>query len=149
MGCDEVRTQEFYDQAQNDNKDPKKRNLCIKMYSGVLQSDTDFSDTLIKNQNELEDKLRSLIPTKIMKDDVPTFNTRDDILTKSANINFDNYYVIAINGVNQVLRVDEENGNYLIYHDNQPGNKNKYIALVVSQIGVDPQFFYASPKVAS
>ena len=149
MGCDEIRTEEYYEQSENINNQTKKRNLCIKMYSGVLQPDNNFSDVLIKNQEELEEKLRSLIPTKIIKDDsnVPTFNTRDDILTKSAKINFDNNYLIAINGVNQVLRVEEDNGNYLIYHNNQSAPKDKYLALVVSQIGVDPQFFYASPKI--
>ena len=149
MGCDEIKTEEYYDQMENSNNNfQKKPNLCLKMYSGVLQSDINFTDTLIRNQNELEDKLRSFIPTKIIKDDseVPTFNTKDDILTNSAKINFAQHYLIAINGVNRVLRVEEENGNYLIYHDNQPGSKDKYLALVVTQIGVDPQFFYATPK---
>ena len=44
------------------------------------------------------------------------------------------------------MRVEEENGNYLIVHDNQPGYKNKYIALVVIKIGDSPNFFYESPK---
>ena len=149
MGCDEIKTEEYYDQMENSNNNfQKKPNLCLKMYSGVLQSDINFTDTLIRNQNELEDKLRSFIPTKIIKDDseVPTFNTKDDILTNSAKINFAQHYLIAINGVNRVLRVEEENGNYLIYHDNQAGSKDKYLALVVTQIGVDPHFFYATPK---
>ena len=87
MGCDEIKTEEYYDQMENSNNNfQKKPNLCLKMYSGVLQSDINFTDTLIRNQNELEDKLRSFIPTKIIKDDseVPTFNTKDDILTNSA-----------------------------------------------------------------
>ena len=118
------------------------------MLTGFLQKDINFTDSLITNQEELEDNLRSFIPTKIIKDDsnIPTFNTKDDILTKSANINFNKNYVIAINGVNRVLRVEEDNGNYLIIHDNQPGYKNKYIALVVIKIGDSPTFFYESPK---
>ena len=118
------------------------------MLTGFLQKDINFTDSLITNQEELEDNLRSFIPTKIIKDDsnIPTFNTKDDILTKSANINFNENFVIAINGVNRVLRVEEENGNYLIVHDNQPGYKNKYIALVVIKIGDSPNFFYESPK---
>ena len=45
------------------------------------------------------------------------------------------------------MRVDEENGNYLIVHDHQSGKKNKYIALIVTQIGENPSLFYDSPKV--
>ena len=146
MGCDEVRTLEIEDDPEN--KFSKKKNLCVKMLTGFLQKDINFTDSLITNQEELEDNLRSFIPTKIIKDDsnIPTFNTKDDILTKSANINFNENFVIAINGVNRVLRVEEENGNYLIVHDNQPGYKNKYIALVVIKIGDSPNFFYESPK---
>ena len=146
MGCEEVRTLEIEDDPENNS--PKKKNLCVKMLTGFLQKDINFTDSLITNQEELEDNLRSFIPTKIIKDDsnIPTFNTKDDILTKSANINFNENYVIAINGVNRVLRVEEENGNYLIIHDNQPGYKNKYIALVVIKIGDSPTFFYESPK---
>ena len=146
MGCDEVRTLEIEDDPEN--KFSKKKNLCVKMLTGFLQKDINFTDSLITNQEELEDNLRSFIPTKIIKDDsnIPTFNTKDDILTKSANINFNENFIIAINGVNRVLRVEEENGNYLIVHDNQPGYKNKYIALVVIKIGDSPNFFYESPK---
>ena len=146
MGCDEVRTLEIEDDPENNS--PKKKNLCVKMLTGFLQKDINFTDSLITNQEELEDNLRSFIPTKIIKDDsnIPTFNTKDDILTKSANINFNKNYVIAINGVNRVLRVEEDNGNYLIIHDNQPGYKNKYIALVVIKIGDSPNFFYESQK---
>ena len=147
MGCDEVRTLEI-DEVEENGQLSKKKNLCVKMLTGHLQKDTNFTDSLIRNQEELEENLRSFIPTKIIKDDsnVPTFNIKDDILTKSAIINFSEYYLIAINGVNRVLRVEEENGNYLIIHDNQPGYKNKYIALIVIKIGESPNFFYESPK---
>ena len=147
MGCDQIKTIEEFNEPGN-NQFPQSKNLCIKMFSGVLQKDINFSDCLIKNNEDLEEKLRSFIPTKIVKDDsnVPTFNTRDDILTKSANINFDENYLIALNGVNRVLRVDQENGNYLIVHDDQPGYKNKYIALLVTKLEGNPEFFYSSPK---
>ena len=150
MGCDQINTLEIEDKEPLPKTDISsgKKNLCIKMYSGHLQSDNNFEDSVIKSLEELEDKLRSFIPTKIRKDgsDIPTFNTKDDILTKSVKINFNDYYLIAINGVNRVLKVEEENGNYLIYHDNQPGEKDKYVALVVSQIGSDPEIFYDTPK---
>ena len=119
------------------------------MIEGVLIEDHDFEDCIIKDQEELEDKLRSYIPTKITdkESNKPILNTKDDILTKSTLIDFSKYYLIAINGVNRVLRVDEENGNYLIIHDRQPAKKNKYIALVVTQIGENPSLFYDSSKV--
>ena len=148
MGCDEIKTVEEYEENSENNNYPRPKNLCVKMFSGVLQKDINFTDSLIKNLEELDEKLRSFIPTKIIQDnsDIPTFNIRDDILTKSHNINFNEYYLIALNGVNRVLRVEEENGNYLIIHDNQPGYKLKYIALVVTQIGDDPTFFFHAPK---
>ena len=35
----------------------------------------------------------------------------------------------------------------MIYHDNQPKEKNSYIALVVKKIdGFNPKFIFASPK---
>ena len=145
MGCDEIKTVELDNEQDQANK---KNNLCIKMFTGYLQENENFNDALIKSQEELEEKLRSYIPTKIKKEnsDVPSFNTKDDILTKTANIDFSTNYLIAINGVNRVLRVEEENGNYLIFHDNQPGYKSKYIALLVNKIGIKPDFFYSSPK---
>ena len=153
MGCDEINTLELGDNNTPNNyesqENPKKNNLCLKMIEGVLIEDHDFEDCIIKDQEELEDKLRSYIPTKITdkESNKPILNTKDDILTKSTLIDFSKYYLIAINGVNRVLRVDEENGNYLIVHDHQPAKKNKYIALVVTQIGENPSLFYDSPKV--
>ena len=150
MGCDEIKTLEIDDpQPQENNDYQKNKNLCVRMLEGVLQEDNNFEDCIIKDQEELENKLRSYIPTKIVDHatDTKRFNTRDDILTKSANIDFSKYYLLAINGVNRVLRVEEENDNYLIIHDNQPAKKNKYIALIVTQLGMNPSLFYASPKV--
>ena len=153
MGCDEINTLELGDNNTPNNyesqENPKKNNLCLKMIEGVLIEDHDFEDCIIKDQEELEDKLRSYIPTKITdkESNKPILNTKDDILTKSTLIDFSKYYLIAINGVNRVLRVDEENGNYLIVHDHQSGKKNKYIALIVTQIGENPSLFYDSPKV--
>ena len=148
MGCDEIRTLELED-AQDYNEDSvKPQSLCSKMYSGVLQIDIVFEDTLIKTQDELDDKLRCYIPTKIKKPDSEglSFNTKDDILTKSADINFNNNYVIALNGINKVLKVEEMDGNYVIYHDNKSGYRNRYVALVVKKIGFNPKFILATPK---
>ena len=147
MGCDEVRTLELENDKENDEP-TRQKNLCVKMFTGLLQSDSNFTDTLIKNQEELDDKLRYFIPTKIKKEnsDQLCHNLGDLILTKSHEIDFNEYYLIALNGVNRVLRVEEENGNYLIIHDEQPGYKNKYIALVVKKLGLNPEFFYSTKK---
>ena len=124
MGCDELKTLEIENEEQNPSNDKfsRKTNLWVKMYTIYLQTDNNFVDSCIKSQEELEDKLHSYISTKIKKNDsdVPYFNTKDDIWTKYANINFNEYYLLAINGVNRVLRVEEDNGNYLIFHDIQP-----------------------------
>ena len=95
----------------------------------------------------MNDKLRSFIPSKIKENNEYTYNIYDDILTKSEKVNFQDEYIIAINGVNRVLRVEESDGNYLIYHDNQPKEKNSYLAMVVKRIsGFNPGIIYASPK---
>ena len=151
MGCDEVRTLELEDVEENNgdiDDQQKSKSLLIKAYYGRLQIDIVFEDTLIKTQDELDDKLRCYIPTKIKKPDSDdlTFNTKDDILTKSANIDFNKYYLIALNGINKVLNVEQMDGNYVIYHDNKSGYRNKYVALLVKKIGPNPKFVLASSK---
>ena len=146
MGCDEVRTMEAESDESSENDG--HQSLLKKIYTGFLQKDVEFEDCIIKNQEELDDKLRSCIPTKIKKEDTNTlgFNTKDDILTKSAKLDFQKNYLIALNGINKVIKVEENNGNYVIHHDNKPGYKYRYIALVVSRIGFDPKFILDSPK---
>ena len=148
MGCDEIRTLDPEFDQENDGDYAKSQSICSKIYSGRLQIDIVFEDTLIKSQEDLDDKLRCYIPTKIKKPDSDdlAFNTKDDILTKSANINFSNNYIIALNGINKVVRVEEMDGNYVIYHDNKPGYRNRYVALVVRKIGPNPKFILATPK---
>ena len=161
MGCDELKTYEnedfqgneydnnsYNNNNNNNDNDNGPKDLCRKIFTGFLQQDLKFEDCLIKTQEELDEKLRSYIPTKIKKENSNAlgFNTKDDILTKSANIDFEQNYLIALNGINKVLKVEEMDGNYAIYHDNQPGRKNKYIALVVARIGLNPKFIFASPK---
>ena len=147
MGCDEIRTLEL-DNDQDNIEGNTHKNLCSKILSGLLQIDSNFHDTIIKNQEELDDKLRYYIPTKIKKDnsDSLSHNLGDLILTKSHQIDFTKNYLIAINGVNEVLRVEEDNWNYLIFHDKKPGYKNKYMALVVERLPINPGFNFATPK---
>ena len=51
MGCSGLNTKVF-----EDNDDEK--NLLIKKYKGELTKNSMFTDTIIKSDNELEDKLR-------------------------------------------------------------------------------------------
>ena len=126
-----------------------EENLIIKVYRGYLIPDSKFYDTLIKSEEELSQKLRVIIASRVRKDtnsNELTYNIHDDILTKSTNINFEENYVIAINGVFTVLKAEDNNGNYLIYHDNQVCDKNIYNAIVVRKIEGEPRIILATPK---
>ena len=147
MGCEQIVTFDSIEDNENSNSPSQNNNLLIRQYAGLLSEDNNFSDTIIKSNDELNEKLRSFIPSKIKKDNNLTYNIYDDILTKSEKVDFQEEYIIAINGVNKVIRVDEMNGKYLIFHDNQPKEKNSYVAIVVKKIPVNkPEFTFASPK---
>ena len=148
MGCEQILTSDDLENFEKNLPETRTENLLLRTYTGLLTRDKPFTDTLIKSSEELNQKLRDYIPSRIEIDkDKYDLNYDDDILTKTAKINFDEEYIIAINGVNNVLRVEESNGNYLIYHDNQPKEKNVYTALVVKRInGINPKFIFASPK---
>ena len=147
MGCEQILTFEETEQF-NRGQEAHPTNLLLRTYKGLLSPDAKFTDTLIKSDSELIQKLRDYIPSQIeVENDKYDYNYDDDILTKTAKINFNEEYIIAINGVNNVLRVEENDGKYMIYHDNQPKEKNSYIALVVKKIdGLNPKFIFASPK---
>ena len=147
MGCEQIVTFDSIEDNENSNSPVQNNNLLIRQYTGLLSQDNTFSDTIIKSNDELNDNLRSFIPSKIKKDNNYTYNIYDDILTKSEKVNFQDEYIIAINGIHKVLRVEELNGKYLIFHDNQPKEKNSYVAIVVKRIsGFNPEFTLASPK---
>ena len=147
MGCEQIVTFDSIEDNENSNSPSQNNNLLIRQYAGLLSEDNNFSDTIIKSNDELNEKLRSFIPSKIKKDNNLTYNIYDDILTKSEKVDFQEEYIIAINGVNKVIRVEEMNGKYLIFHDNQPKEKNSYVAIVVKKIpGNKPEFTFASPK---
>ena len=152
MGCEQILTFENGEEFEGQNNPmPNQQpntNLLVRSYKGILSPEAKFKDTLIRSSDELGEKLRNYIPSQISEgDNKYKYNLYDDILTKSAKIDFDKEYIIAICGVNNVLRVEESNGNYVIYHDNQPKERNSYIALVVKKIpGINPNFEFASPK---
>ena len=148
MGCEETLTFEDTEQFDKAFAQTRPKNLLIRTYTGILTKEKEFTDTIIKSNEELNKKLRDYIPSQIdLGNDRYDYNLSDDILTKSATVNFNEEYIIAINGVNKVLRVEENEGNYIIYHDNQQKEKNSYVDLVVKKIsGDNPKFFFASPK---
>ena len=148
MGCEQILTSDDLENFEKNLPETRTENLLLRTYTGLLTRDKPFIDTLIKSSEELNQKLRDYIPSQIEIDrETYDYNLKDDILTKAAKFNFDEEYIIAVNGVNNVLRVEESNGNYLIYHDNQPKEKNIYTALVVKKInGINPKFTFASPK---
>lgn len=148
MGCEQILTYEETEQFNRGSPETQPTNLLLRTYKGLLSQDNNFTDTLIKSEAELIPKLRDYIPSQIeIGNDKYDYNCADDILTRTARINFNEEYIIAINGVNNVLRVEENDGKYMIYHDNQPKEKNSYIALVVKKIeGSNPKFIFASPK---
>ena len=151
MGCEQILTfeeTEPFNRGSPETQPTKPTNLLLRAYKGILSPDSNFTDTLIKSEAELIAKLRDYIPSQIeIGNDKYDYNCDDDILTRTAKINFNEEYIIAINGVNKVLRVEENDGKYMIYHDNQPKEKNSYIALVVKRIdGFNPKFIFASPK---
>ena len=148
MGCEQILTYEETEQFNRGSPETQPTNLLLRTYKGLLSQDNNFTDTLIKSEAELIPKLRDYIPSQIeIGNDKYDYNCDDDILTRTARINFNEEYIIAINGVNNVLRVEENDGKYMIYHDNQPKEKNSYLALVVKKIeGSNPKFIFASPK---
>ena len=156
MGCEQIMTFDELEDNNNINNNnlnnnpaspPQTNNLLVRAYQGILSPGADFCDTIIKSNEELNAKLRNYIPSQIKKNNDYTYNLDDDVLTKSVQVNFEKEYIIAINGVNQVIRVEEYNGDYLIFHDNQPKERNAYIALVVRRIPkYMPKISFASPK---
>ena len=130
----------------DDNEETKV--LIYKICKGELIKNSIFTDTLIKSEKELDDKLRSFIPLKIKKENSEelTYNTKDDILTKSIKVDFEKQYITALNGINKIYNIKQANNNYIIYHDNQPSIKEKYIAIVVQKLEGEPRIILASPK---
>ena len=121
---------------------PNEPNLAEKIVSGIVQpfGDKTFKDCIINNETEFEDKIVDFIPTKIPdpeNDDNEIPNINDDIVTQSLKVDFSLNDIIALSGFNEILKVENNNGNYLIYHDGKKGNKKTYIAIVVEKIITD------------
>ena len=138
MGCDESRTIEDVKQSMSSSVgNQKEPNIAEKILTGRLQpyGDRTFTDCIITNQTELEDNIIEFIPTKIPNsngDEVP--NIHDDLVTSTLQIDFGIHSLIALTGINKVLKVENHNDNYLVYHDGIKGKKNTYIAILVQKI---------------
>lgn len=152
MGCDESRTIEDVKQSMSSSVgNQKEPNLAEKILTGRLQpyGDRTFTDCIITNQTELEDNIIEFIPTKIPNsngDEVP--NIHDDLVTSTLQIDFGIHSLIALTGINKVLKVENHNDNYLVYHDGIKGKKNTYIAILVQKIiGGFPALEFNPPKL--
>jgi len=128
------------------NKKPIKENYIINKTEGILKKNSQFKDCLITNYYELDEKLIEFIPTRITYNNKDEYNINDNIITNSFNFNFDENFLIAVNGVNDILKVEEKGGNYLIFHDNIAVNPEKYICVVVKQIIGTPQISFNENK---
>ena len=167
MGCQSTNTAENDKEQINENKSnednnivntnknkevekskEQNENLLISLYSGQLIKGLHFKNCLIKSQEELDYKLRMYIPTKIPKKQKNSFgfNLSDKILTNTININFNQNYIIALVGFDNVENVKNNNGNYLVYHDGTTADEERYIALIVDKIEGNPEIMF-SPEI--
>ena len=143
MGCEESRT--------IDIENPRARNNEIEIiakYEGILESSESFEDTIIYSDKELEEKVRTFIATKIPSKDNPNYhepNILDDILTQSYQIDFSKHVVIAVNGV-KINRIQTIAGNYVLYHQGQPGSSTNYYAYVVRRLPSNPILIFEPEK---
>ncbi len=155
MGCDESRTIEDVKESKISSSigDKKEPNLAEKILTGRIQpyGDKIFTDCIITNQTELEENIIEFIPTKIPDPEgtkeIP--NIHDDLVTNTLQIDFGLHSLIALTGINKVLKVENHNDNYLIYHDGIKGKKNTYVAILVQKIiGGFPSLEFSPPKNA-
>ena len=129
-------------------QEKKEENILIATFSGFLIKGLNFQNCIIKSQDELITNLRMFIPAKIQKKQKKSFvfNLEDKILSNSININFNNNYMIALTGFNNIKDIKIENGNYIVYHDGQNNNEENYIALVVKKLEGNPEILF-SPEI--
>ena len=67
MGCEQIMTFDAIEDNENKNNQENgqaSNNLLIRTYKGLLTPENEFSDTVIKSNEELNDKLRSLFLQK-------------------------------------------------------------------------------------
>jgi hypothetical protein len=171
MGCDEVReinqpnnlkkpsasissnlnnndnTNDILREMEDHNINRDLDDLTYNIIKGKLNEDSEFKDCIIKNEGELESNIREFIPTRIINENgKEEVNIKDDIITNSLQIDFHTCYIIALNGMHEVKKVTNEDGNYCIYHDNVPGKKDEYTAIIVKKLSGYPQLKWNSPK---
>lgn len=155
MGCEESRTIDDGNPRENDvdfiREGEHRRNNGIDIltkYEGILVSSENFQDTIIYSDQELEEKVRAFIATKIPDKDNPNNlepNILDDILTRSYKIDFTTHVVIAVNGV-KITRIQTKAGNYVLHHQGQTGSSTNYYAYVVKRLPSKPILIFEPQK---
>lgn len=154
MGCEESRT--IGDEPKREPKceqgtqQKEGENLIVRTLTGLLEKNLNFQDCLIESESDLENKIRMYIPTTRPDENNPNKfapNIQDDIVTKSLELNYSEFSIIAMSGVN-INYVSNVNGNYLVRHDGVSKSSGSYCAVVVKRIPGNPQMMLASPKPA-
>ena len=130
------------------NKKPIKENYIINKTEGILKKNSQFKDCLITNYYELDEKLIEFIPTRITYNNKDSWRKHESLYQLSFFNSFTriNKTTMYVNGVNDILKVEEKGGNYLIFHDNIAVNPEKYICVVVKQIIGTPQISFNENK---
>jgi hypothetical protein len=130
----------------------EEEELILKTFKGIIADGCPFDDCVIKNETELEEKLRQFIPAqKVTYEEVrpgvmamPKVkyvpNSDDEILNKKFPFNFDKNRLIAVRGAN-ILKVEIKGENYLATHDGQPQHEYNYFAVLVAGKGNLPEEF--------
>ena len=63
MGCEQIMTfdavEDYKNQNPQNNNGATSNNLLLRTYRGLLVPENEFSDTIIKSNEELNDKLRN------------------------------------------------------------------------------------------
>lgn len=149
MGCEESRTIDDGPKKESKYEQQKEgENLIVRTLTGLLEKNLEFHDCLIESESDLENKIRMYIPTtKPDENDPNKFspNIQDDIVTKSLEIDYSKYSIIAMSGIN-INYVSNSNGNYLVRHDGVAKSSGSYCAVVVKRIPGNAQILLASPK---
>ena len=151
MGCEESRTIEC--EKRRPARGPRdtietEEIEIINTYKGILCTAKSFKDTIIYSDQDLEEKVTQFIATQVPVNGNPSKqepNTLDDILTRSYKIDFNEYVVIAVNGV-KIDRIGTKLGNYVLYHKGETRSSTEYCAYVVRKLLGTPKLIFEPSK---
>ena len=107
MGCEESRTTgdepKREPKCEQGTQQKEGENLIVRTLTGLLEKNLNFQDCLIESESDLENKIRMYIPTTRPDENNPNKfapNIQDDIVTKSLELNYSEFSIIAMSGVN-------------------------------------------------